>query len=300
MLHKHTAHHHARPSDFVTNVPHQHAFTLVGEKAVFAVHMTQYHHEEHKYQLVMKITLPSEAHSKLASARARFPADTFMLCNDDGDEDLFMIPDLPARRVRSFRGNVFQGLPPFTEADEAEPHFFPWDKKRTRPLIADIEVQVERIVTFRPFAHHLSQPDFATYLLWGEHGEAHMTSLQTARLSTGPFEAPMFGPDYDHVMSLREAPDWLDAPLLEAGIVVSVPALRLKDVETGAPTVPCGVPFADGQKLDLLYRGMGQTRAVTAGRTVLAATAVCNSEGMDVCPPETSLMMSATPRDLLR
>lgn len=126
-----------------------------------------------------------------------------------------------------------------------------------------------------------------------------MTNQQTARLASGRFEAHAFGPDYDHVMSLKEAPDWLDAPFLEAGIVVSVPALRLNEAETGAPTIPCGVPSVAGGPISVLYRGLQPARTVVPGTTVLAATAVCNSPGIAVCPPEASLVMSATPKDLM-
>lgn len=295
---KHHAHEAHRPPDFLSNHPHQHAFLVVGDKTLFAVHMTQYHHEEHKYQLVMKVVLPPAARTMLEKTKKKFPQDTFVLCNDD--HDLFMVPDLPAGRKRTFRGNLFQGLPAFTEKDEADPHFFPWDKRRTTPLVPDIEVEVERIVTFRPFAHHLRQPDFATYLLWGEGDEAHMTNLQTARLASGPFEVPAFGPDYDHVMSLRGAPDWLDGPLLEAGIVVSVPSLRLHDARTGAPTIPIGVPFAAGEAVSVLYRGLPPERVVTAGNSVLAGTAVCNSPGLVDAPPDKALVMSATPKGLMK
>ncbi len=288
------------PANFISNHPHQHAFVLLGDQTVFAVHMTQYHHEEHKYQLVLKLSLPAAAKAVLDDLRARFPADTFILCNGDSNDELFMIPELAAGRRAIFNGNIFQGLPAFSPEDEANPHFFPWDKARTIPVVADIAVSVERIVTFRPFAHHLIQPDFATYLLWGEGDEAHMTNLQTARLASGTFEPAMFGPDYDHVLSLRGAPSWLDKPLLEAGIVVSVPAMRLRDAKTGQPTTPCGAPFKPGDVLTVLYRGMGEGRSVTAGHTYLADTAVCNSEGMDICPPEDSLVISATPRDLMR
>jgi hypothetical protein len=298
MHHDVSSPHHARPPDFVTNMPHQHAFTLVGEAALFAVHMTQYHHEEHKYQLVMKVALPHEARSALVTARARYPADTFLLCNDP--EDLFAIPELPGGRRQTFKANIFQGLPSFTEKEAADPHFFPWDKRRTIPIVPDIEATVERIVTFRPFAHHLPQPNLATYLLWGEGEEAHMTTLQTARLASGRFDLPMFGPDYDHVLSLRSAPAWLDKTLLEAGVVVSVPSMRLKDRKTGAPSIPCGVPLVDGEAVQVLYRGLGPPHVITAGLTALAATAVCNSEGMEVCPPEASLMISPTPKDLMR
>ena len=161
-------------------------------------------------------------------------------------------------------------------------------------------VEVERILLFRPFAHHLKQPDYATYVLWGEGHEAHMTNLQTARLASGKFEAPAFGPDYDHVMSLESAPDWLDECLLEAGIVVSIPSIRLNDAETGAPTIPCGVPIKSGKEFTLLYRGMTPVKTVIAGNTVLAGTAVCNSPSLDYCPPEIGLIMSETPKGLLK
>lgn len=296
MSHKHTKAHtgHQTPPDFVTNHPHQHAFVLVGHETVFAVHMTQYHHEEHKYQLVMKLALPPEVKSALDHARDMYPTDTFVLCNDDAESQLFMVPDLPAGRRPTFRANIFQGLPAFTEEEAEEPDFFPWDKIRTTPFIADFEVKVERIVTYRPFAHHLKQPDHATYLLWGEGEEAHMTNLQTAALASDKFEVPAFGPDYDHIMSLKEAPAWLDKPLLEAGVVVSVPGLRLNDAKTGAPTIPTDVPVAPGQKINVLYRGMGPVHTVSAGPTFLAATAVCNSPGV---LEGASLIISATPKD---
>lgn len=296
MSHKHTKAHtgHTAPPDFVTNDPHQHAFVLVGRETVFAVHMTQYHHEEHKYQLVMKLALPPEVKSALDHARDMYPTDTFVLCNDDADSQLFMVPDLPAGRRPTFRANIFQGLPAFTDEEAEAPHFFPWDKIRTTPIIADFEVKVDRIVTYRPFAHHFKQPDYATYLLWGAGEEAHMTNLQTAALASGRFEVPLFGPDYDHVMSLKEAPVWLDKPLLEAGVVVSVPGLRLNDAKTGAPTIPTDVPLAEGQTIAVLYRGIGPAHMITVGPTFLAATEVCNSPGV---LDGVTLIISATPKD---
>ncbi|CUH22575.1 hypothetical protein JSE7799_00598 [Jannaschia seosinensis] len=205
-----------------------------------------------------------------------------------------------SRRRPRLRANIFQGLPAFSPEEEQQPHFFPWDEARTIPLIENFEVEVERIVTFRPFAHHLKQPDCATYVLWGEGDEAHMTNLQTARQASGPFEVPAFSPDYDHVMTLKSAPNWLDAPLLEAGVPVSVPSIRLNDPETGRPTIPVGVPIEEGTKLTVLYRGVGDPRIVVAGRSPLAGTAVCNSEGMDASSEKDALVMSGTPEELMR
>jgi hypothetical protein len=282
----------------ISNMPHQHALVLVGEDTVFGVHMTQYHHEEHKYQMILRLALPHAAAETLAAHRRTHPLDTFILCNDAADE--LTIPEIASGRTARFRANIFQGLPPFTQEDEERPHFFPWSLDRVEPIAGDFEVTVERVVLFRPFAHHLVLPDFATYYLFGRGAEAHMTHLQTARLATGPFEVPAFGPDYDHVLSLASAPDWIAPDLLEAGIVVSAPAVRMRDPSTGAPKLPCKDPFQRGAALELLYRGMGPLLGVVAGNTFLFGAGVCTSPSLMTCPEEDALVISPTPPNQLR
>ena len=273
----------------VTNMPHQHAFILVGEAQVFGVHMTQYHHEVHKYQVIIKLRLPDSIYKQYLTLRKQYPNDTFVLCNAKGEADTktkltreFNIPQLGAGIVQKFAANIFQGIPAFPEEDEENnPHFFPWSEKYGRPALGEFEATVERIVTYRPFDHLHQLPEFATYLLFGDSqsGEAHMTNLQSAKLIAGSAESGVFGPDYDHVMSLATCPDWLkeDLYLLEAGIVVSTPAVRLVDPTTGTPIIPATSPFAVGSKIDVQYRGFGETCSITAGPTYLYATAVCNS-----------------------
>jgi hypothetical protein len=287
---------HMHMQDRVHNMPHQHSLTLVGSKTIFCVHMTQYHHEEHKYQLVLKLELPAQALAAYQEQREAFPGDYFTLCNDPGD--VLTIPDIASGRRPTFKANIFQGLPPFTEEDEKDPHFFPWALSRVKPIAGGFEARVARLVLYRVFAHHYELPAFATYLLFGEGAEAHMNNLQTAHLATGPFEAAAFGPDYDHVMSLRTAPDWLDPALLEAGVVVTTPSVRLRDAKTGAPQLPSKPPFAKGDEFDMLYRGIGPARQVTAGETYLFATAVCNSPSM--IPGEGAMYISPTPKRLLK
>ena len=154
--------------------------------------------------------------------------------------------------------------------------------------IGEFEATVERVVTFRPFDHERTLPTYAMYLLFGdsESKEAHMTNLQTASLVTNSFEPQVFGPDYDHVMSLTERPDWLEQPaMLEAGIVVTTPIVRLTDPDTGEPTIPKEAPFKEGSEIEVLYRGIGPTRTVSAGPTYLYCTAVCNSPRFFIPPP---------------
>lgn len=281
---------HAEEIPQVENKPHQHAFILVGEKQPFGVHMTQYHCELHKYQIILKLKLPEKEQKEFSKLRQVNPDDTFLLCNAKDPEHSvptpdeirsFCIPDLGSGRVTKFTANIFQGIRPLSpEEIAADPHFFPWAKKYAHAAIGEFQVEVERIVLFRPFDHLQQLPEYALYFLFGDHKakEAHMTHLQTASLATGPFEPQVFGPDYDHVMSLAEPPEWLKQPaMLEAGIVVSTPIIRLLDPETGEPTIPAAPPFNAGEPIDVLYRGIGPSRSVIAGATYLYCTEVCNS-----------------------
>lgn len=281
----------------VYNPPHLHAFSLVGLDNVFAIHMTQYHHEVHKYQIAYKVDLPDHVLEEYRRVRRNYPSDFIVMCNHA--EDPFIIPNIPAGEKPTFRANIFQGMPTFPPSFLDDPHFFPWDPVRViRPIAGDFQARVERLVYFRMFAHHYQQPEIATYLLFGEGGEAHMTTLQTASLASGPFEPDAFGPDYDHVMTLKSAPDWLHPTLLKSGVVVTTPAVRLRDAE-GRPTIPCASPFRDGETIEVLYRGMGPVRHVTVGHTTLCATGICNSESMIPCSEEAAMNISSTPERYL-
>ncbi len=286
------------------NMPHQHAFALVGHDTIFAVHMTQYYMEEHKYQVIFELGLPDDVLARLRKARRQNPKDWFILSNDDSDT--FTIPDLASGRRATYRGQIFQGLPPFTDRDEAKPHFYPWSPDRCQPLIDGFEAQVKRIVMFRPFAHNAIQPDQATYLVFGKDHEAHMTNLQTGRLAGTRFDAPAYGPDYDHVMSLRERPAGFDDAQLECGITASLPALRLRPAShdgverIGAEnTVPAHWPFKPGQHLTMLYRGTLPAFTVIAGDSFLFGTAVSSSPET-LRPDQAALDVSVTPDSLLK
>lgn len=298
--------HELAPGHEVSNEKHQHAFILVGEEQLFGVHMTQFHCELHKYQIILKLGFPKEIYTEFTKLRRAFPNDSFVLCNakdpepavEHQDVRSFSIPELGSGRVSRFTGNVFQGIRPLSDAEiAADSHFFPWAKKYAKPALGEFEVEVERIVTFRPFDHLHDWPEFATYLLFGDSdsGEAHMTNLQTARLVTDAFEPQVFGPDYDHVMSLASAPDWLQDSMLDAGIVVSTPRVRLLDPDSGKVTLPASHPFAEDSPIEVLYRGIGPTRTVVAGPSFLYCTKVCNSPRFFVPRPDYDSYLASLP-----
>lgn len=281
----------------VWNFAHQHAFTLTGYEQVFGVHMTQYHCEVHKYQIILKLKLKPADLKAFRKLRTAYPSDFFVLCNQKNDESIgpekeFSIPDLASGRRTEFFADIFQGI--YWPDEEPDEHFFPWSRDRVAPAIENVLVTVERIVLFRPFAHHEQLPPYATYWLFGDGDEAHMTNLQNAALATNRFQPMEFGPDYDHVMSLQKAPDWLDKPLLEAGIVVTVPAVPLVDPASKVPTIPCDPPFRSGDLIEVMYRGLGPARTVTAGHSFLHCTTVCNSPSQFPCG-ETACHLSEMP-----
>lgn len=277
----------------ISNMPHQHAFTIVGADAFFGVHMTQYNHEMHKYQLILRFSLPAEIAAGLREVMAKFPRDLFVLANDEEDE--FNIPSLAAGR-KSFIGNIYQGLPDFPPDSP-----FPWTPDVVRPVFGKVQVTVEHVVSFRPFSHAEPMPDHASYLMFGKGAEAHMTNLQTATVQRGANGALLFGPGYDHVVTLSAAPHWIAPEMLEAGAVFTLPSIPLRDPNTGAARIPCGIPIAEGETLVLDYRGLPREPALTvvAGPSPWCATGVCNSEELHVCPEDQSIHASAPPKEYI-
>jgi hypothetical protein len=296
--------------EMITNMQHQHAFVMVGRQHPFGVHMTQYHCEIHKYQIIIKLVLPEEVRMEMERLHDAFPDDCFMLCNQPGHKvgevyNFFSIPELACGDVKEFHADIFQGLRPPSDAESRIPHFFPWNLERCKPVIASVIVKVERVVLFRPFDHHRQLPEFATYLIFGEQHEAHMTNLQTAALATSPFEPPAFGPDYDHVMSLNAPVDWLEPSMLKAGIVVTVPKIPLIDPVSGEPTIPCKKIFTPGEEFEVVYRGLTPVKKAIAGRTYLQCTAVCNGPAHSIstakvmpckCEPSEACHISIMPK----
>jgi hypothetical protein len=282
----------------VHNDPCQHAFILVGLERIYGVHMTQYHCEKHKYQLILHFDLPKEAREEYLRQRDLYPDDTFILCNRI--EDKCSIPSLGGFEKKEFTGAIYRGFRP---PPDPEPEgWFPWNDNETLPVINKIKVKIRRVVLWRPFAHHEYAPDTASYFMWGHkepalgHShEAHMTNLQTAELLTGPHEVSLYGLDQDHVMSLDHAPEWVSGEMLNAGIVVSVPSIPRRDPETGDTMLLPKPPFDKGDTFQVMYRGIQPPRHVKAGQTFLWASMVCNSPALVPVTPNMELIISPMP-----
>lgn len=274
------------PDPDVHNIPHQHAFLLVGDQTLFAVHQTQFHCELHKYQLIFKITLNGKD-DELRRLRKIYPNEALFFCNgDDPATEWFSIPSIASGDKTTLEGNIFVGLRVPTEPPK--PDFFPWSLDRAKPAIADVTVTVERIVMYRPFVHHETLPDYATFFVWGEGSEAHITNKQIAMMDPTPFEARTYGPGVDFLASLQIPPqmgehapaspvDWLEGTLLKAGVEVTIPTIRVRNAETGAVEVPPDPWVEQGGFYGALYRGLTPARPLMMGPVFMYCTAVINS-----------------------
>ena len=272
------------PDPDVKNIPHQHAFLLVGDKTHFAVHQTQFHCELHKYQLIFKVTFNGKD-DELRKLRKSYPDEALFFCNgDDKDTEWFSIPEIGCGDKTELKGNIFVGLRLPTE--EPKPDFFPWSLDRAKPAIADVTVTVERVVLFRPFVHHEQLPDFATFFVWGENGEAHITNKQIAVMDTSPFEARSFGPGVDFLASLDGGIAWMEETILKAGAVVTMPHIRVRDA-AGNIDIPKDVWVKKGEHYGALYRGVTPARPIKMGPVFMYSTAVINSPNrIPNLPPE--------------
>lgn len=208
----------------------QHAFVMAGRKTLFLWHLTMLHMEEHEFELVLRATLTPEAEKAWLADWKQHPDETYFLGNVE--TDLMTIPELATGARTSFKASIWAGIP-------VKHHYKTWPWKNVKPIVANTPVTVDRVVAFRHFDLQQNYPESLTYLLFGAGTEAHIGHYQTRE------------PDYDEVVTLGEAPPWLPAPLLEAGVHVNFPGLK-------ATPVYCSSPLLDEHYM-VRYNGQNPT-----------------------------------------
>ena len=251
-----------------------HAFAILGEKTLFASHLTMHCMCEHAYQFVIETDFAPDVRRAFEADRAKHPGVTYFLANARGrhvdpNEPLIEGLTIPflAGGERSFVGDIYRGWP----AQLGE--HWPWESEEGRRSVvaANVEIYIRRIVHFRPFIANLAPPDTLVYLMFGAGEEAHMVNLQ--------FRFP----DFDHILSLKSAPGWLAKDHLRAGAIFDLPH-EPREKPPGFP-LRCDLPFDAGAKIKLRHRGRGDERLVEIGRTAFFSTQVSNLGGpVNFCP----------------
>jgi hypothetical protein len=245
----------------IGNEPSQHAFIMLGRQTLFICHLTMYGMEEHNYQLVLEAKLPSEAMRRDNHDRENYPNNTYFLGNSS--QDLLTVPDMQSGARRRFIADVFRGIPQLRKYES-----WPWEHQT--PIIRGVPLIIERVVYFRHLAMTFEAPTTLTYALFGSGNEAHMTNYQTKI------------PDFDHVVSLTEAPVWLKSTQLQSGVHVSINAHRTAD------KIPCADPLPASNETTpadcmVKYCGTGPDRPIKIGYHHWFCTKISNEPAPDPC-----------------
>lgn len=247
--------------DRIDEMPTQHAFIMMGRHTLFICHLTMYGMEEHNFQIVLQVRLPSEAMRQYCEDRKNHPNNTYFLGNSP--HDLFTVPDMGSGLRTSFVGDIFRGIPQKTKYET-----WPWADQT--PVIGGVPVEIERVVYFRHLSLTFDPPKMITYALFGAGNEAHMTNYQCKI------------PDFDQVVSLAEAPTWLTSTQLRSGVHVSINEPR----PDGTTLCRDPLPRSDetsSAPCKVKYRGADPDRLIKLGYHHWFCTKVCNDPEPDPC-----------------
>ena len=120
----------------------------------------------------------------------------------------------------------------------------PWgEEKPIAPWLSNVKVSIERIVHYRHLNRNESSRDFEAYVLFGRGDEAHI------------LHSPLWQPEYDHVATLKSAPNWISQDQLVSTVLLSFPDFPHYNYST-----ICNCPFEDGSIQKVRYFGFTEFR----------------------------------------
>ena len=136
-------HHHTEMTiQTIKNVPHRHAFALVGEETLFLCHQIMTHMEVHSYELILEVTIPQEKKQAILADRRATGHAHYLGCSE-GEE--FILPSAVAGSRTSFIADVWTSVP-----DSNPPTPLPqplWEGNNDiSPWLSDVEVSIVRTV----------------------------------------------------------------------------------------------------------------------------------------------------------
>ena len=211
-------------TDPIADAPGTHNFFMFGSRALYVSHMPMFTKEKHMYQVILRVSLPNAVmRGYLAGQR---PGRTPWNLVNSAEE--YALPQIKAGTLTSFKVDVYKD---YSNADAApvEP-----------PFARNVTLTVDEVVHFRHFNFGIPRPRHLTYLLFGRHGEAHL-SHYIAR-----------DPDFQHIVTLGSPPAWLSRDQLAASAEIG-----LADVPS-LPT-PCANPLTK-KSYPVLFQGRPDAR----------------------------------------
>jgi hypothetical protein len=202
--------------DPVNDAPGEHGMFMLGINVLFLTHMPMFAMKEHRYQVILRASLPDEIAARYRALRLKNPTRPYNLINVQSDR--FTLPQLKTREVSSFKATMFDG---YSNQGEGSPGPVLFNSEKE-----PIGVIVDEVVYFRHFDFAFPYPELLTYILYGFGGEAHLSHYLS------------HDPDFQHELTLPSAPAWLTATQLQAGEHVNF--IDLKQSKT-----PCSNPLME-------------------------------------------------------
>ena len=235
------------------DTPDQHAFVMAGRQTLFLCHLTMVHTEmpNHMYELVLQATLPRSAWKKYLEDLDHHPKATYFLGNSEKDK--MTIPDIHIGSRVSFKGDIWRGIP-------YKKQYTSWPWANQKPIISNITVKIERVVRIRHFNFAVEYPTSMTYFLFGKGQEAHLYHYQTRE------------PEFDQVVSLAQAPDFITQSQLQSGVLINFPTMA-------STPVRCSNPLTN-KTYQVQYEGIGDfgLHKIKIGRSLWFSTKITNSK----------------------
>lgn len=219
------AHHAATtdPAAAIRDMPNQHNMFILGETSIFVAHMPMFSKEDHRYQLILRVSLPDEVVQAIAASRAADPDAVPNLVNSASNK--LILPDIGSGAITGFDVDVFADY----DGNAGDP---------SGPIASGVPLRVEQVVLFRHFDFDFAYPARSTYLVFGRGDEAHMARHISHE------------PDFQHLLTLPAPPEWIDASQLAAGFHVNIHGIAGSDI-------PCANPLT-AAAYDVSFQGLAE------------------------------------------
>ena len=208
-------------SHTVNDTANYHGMFMLGQETLFLCHMPMFTKACHMYQMIIEASLPAEVMSAYINDRRNTPNLVYNLINSDGTP--FTLPALAIGEITEYPVDIYQD---YSNQGDGEP---------LNLLYSGVTLKVERVVYYRHFDFNFSYPENLTYILFGKGNEAHLSHFISK------------DPDYQHLLTLDRAPNWLASDELQASVHVNF-------VDLTSGSVCCQNPLTK-EHYPVMYQG---------------------------------------------
>jgi hypothetical protein len=171
-----------------------HSFLLAGRKTIHGYHLAMFGMAEHRYQVLVKYSLPRDVIDTYLADRASHPASFHAVRNTVP----MLLPPLGEGSLTEYPARLDR----VTQTGNGEDRVF-------EPIKDGFTAKVGEVLYFRKFAQE-EFPPHLVYLIFGEGEEAHIAHRLVDR------------PHYEQIIDLRQVPDSVTQQDLSRALEVTI------------------------------------------------------------------------------